>query len=152
MIEQHQLKEQAEKQLLSMANDDVFEQINETEKGNNIVWEEEEKEFSLNGQMYDVAKKVIVNGQTILYCLNDKKEEQLIETMAKKIKESTDNGTANKNHHSTIKFQVSDFTMASEKMAVKTVSVTQSYYDFAALLPFNTKEIITPPPNNDLYF
>ena len=152
MLEQHQLKEQAEKQLLSTINENLFEPINETENGNKIVWEEEGKEFSLNGQMYDVAKKVIVNGQTILYCLNDKKEGLLIEAMVKKIKDSTGNSTDNKNHHSTIKFHVSDFIMASEETAISAIVFMTSYPGFTTSIPFNSKEIITPPPNNDLYF
>jgi hypothetical protein len=73
LIQQHLIKEQAEQQLLSTISDDQFEQINADDNLKNIVWEEEGKEFFLNGQMYDVAKKEIVNGKTILYCLNDKR-------------------------------------------------------------------------------
>ena len=71
IIQQHMLKEAAEEQILSTVNQNQLEQINEAENNNAIVWEEEGKEFSLNGQMYDVAKKEIVNGKAVLYCLND---------------------------------------------------------------------------------
>ena len=44
-----------------------------------ILWEEEGKEFLLNGEMYDVVKSSTVNGKQILYCINDKKEKTLID-------------------------------------------------------------------------
>jgi len=66
MIQQHMIKEAAEEQILSTINKNQLKQINETENRNAIIWEEEGKEFSLNNQMYDVAKKEIVNGKALL--------------------------------------------------------------------------------------
>lgn len=44
-----------------------------------IYWEDQEqKEFSLNGQIYDVVRRSTVNGKTMLYCYSDREEQHLI--------------------------------------------------------------------------
>ena len=52
-------------------------QIDITSNKKNIVWEDE-KEFELQGKMYDVVSKEIVNGKQIVYCIDDEKETELI--------------------------------------------------------------------------
>ncbi|MGG9961497.1 hypothetical protein [Ferruginibacter sp. SUN106] len=153
LIQQHQLKEQAEEQLLSTVNEDQLEQVNVEDNQDKITWEEEGKEFFLNGQMYDVAKKEIINGKTILYCLNDKKEEQLVEDMLKKEKANADNTSSNKDGKHTIKFQLSDFTEQIQETVFNNKTITaQKFQVYTAPVCTVTKEVNTPPPNNNLYF
>ena len=52
-------------------------QIDVTANEKNIVWEDE-KEFTLQGKMYDVVSEEIVNGKQIVYCVDDEKETELI--------------------------------------------------------------------------
>jgi hypothetical protein len=151
LIQQHELKEQAEAQLLSTINNDQFDQINEDDNRDNIIWEEEGKEFSLNGQLYDVAKKEVINGKTIFYCLNDKKEEQLIEEMSKKEKSNTCNSSNNKDGNPTVKFQLSDFVVYPQNMLFSTIQIIQTYGEYSTPLRSIIKEVNTPPPNNSLY-
>ena len=152
LIQQHELKERAEAQLLSTINDDQFEQVNEDDNRGNIIWEEEGKEFSLNGQLYDVAKKQVVNGKTILYCLNDKKEEQLIGEMIRKERSNADNTSSNKDGKHTIKFQLSDFTEPAQNVSFTTIENNQTYREFSSPVCWLIKKVNTPPPNNNLYF
>ena len=148
MIQQHLIKEEAEEQILSTINKNQLEQINETENRNAIVWEEEGKEFSLNNQMYDVAKKESSNGNIILYCLNDKKEKQLIDEMIKKVRSGTDNSSSNKDGKQSIKFQAPDFTLSDNTLLPgNVVLVDEQFQDFTVLLHSVSKEVITPPPN-----
>ena len=151
LIQQHELKEAAEARLLSAVNSDQFEQITEEDNLNNIVWEEAGKEFSLNGQLYDVAKKEVVNGKTILYCLNDKKEEQLVEEMIKKERSNADNTSGNKDGKHTIKFQLSDFTEPAQNTLFATIKIIQTYREYTAPVHWVIKEVNTPPPNKNLY-
>lgn len=60
------------------ANKEVYE-ISLNDNLQNIYWEDkEQKEFSLNGQIYDVVSSSKVNGKTMLYCYSDKEEQHLI--------------------------------------------------------------------------
>jgi hypothetical protein len=49
------------------------------------VWEEEEKECSVDGIMYDIAKIKIINGTKYLYCLSDEQETMLLANFVKSI-------------------------------------------------------------------
>jgi len=152
LIQQHELKEQAEAQLLLTINDNQFEQINADDNRDNIVWEEEGKEFLFNGQLYDVGKKKIINGKTILFCLNDKKEEQLIEEMNRKEKANADNTSGNKDGKHTIKFQLPDFSGPDQSVVLVTVPILKSYGEYTTSVCSTIKKVNTPPPNNNLYF
>jgi hypothetical protein len=150
-IQQHLIKEEAEEQLFATINDDQFEKVDLTANYQGIVWEEEGKEFFLNGQMYDVAKKEIKNGKTILYCLNDKKEQQLLQDFVKKIKSNTDNTSGNKNSNHTVKFQLSDFTELTQKSLIEVPLIaSKKYHEFKVPLYAIIKKVNTPPPNNNL--
>ena len=48
-------------------------------------WIKPEKEFRLNGNMYDVVKREKKNGQTVLYCINDKQEKALFANLEEHI-------------------------------------------------------------------
>ena len=82
-LQQYQLKSQARKELLSNVSLFMLEKIDLEKNIRSIEWEEEGKEFYLKGQFYDVKKTVTENGKTILYCINDEKEEQLVKKLGK---------------------------------------------------------------------
>ena len=78
-----------ERELLAKIPESSLELIIAEQYKNKLEWEEKNKEFSLNGEMYDVAKIKIIDGKTHLYCINDKKEKQLLDNLV---------GAVNKNH------------------------------------------------------
>lgn len=65
--------------ILRQLKDDELEIISLTDNYNKIYWEEEGKEFFYNGAMYDVVKTKTINNKVMLYCINDKKEKNLID-------------------------------------------------------------------------
>ena len=62
------------------------------EMNNNIRWEEKGKEFSMNGELFDVVRTKTINGKTILYCLNDTKEQQIINEYNNQTKNNSSTG------------------------------------------------------------
>jgi len=74
-LAQENSKNEMKERIISLASDDDLLKI---DLNNNIRWEESGKEFSLNGEMFDVVRSKTVNGKTILYCLNDTKEQEII--------------------------------------------------------------------------
>lgn len=76
---QYQQKEDMEAIIRSNIDEKNLVAISYTDNSKNIYWEEEGKEFSFKGEMYDVVKTAVVKGKKILYCLSDKKEKQLLE-------------------------------------------------------------------------
>ena len=130
-------------QLLAGLPESSFEIIELTA---NLHWKEKGKEFLLNGQMYDVAKTKQVNGKTLLYCLNDNKEKQLLLHLAKTVKSGSENNNEKGGSH-IVKFQLSDFT--AHKMyepALVSYTILQQYHAFDDALLSSFKEIIAPPP------
>ena len=84
LIQQFNLKEQVEKELKKGISIDKLAEIviplNEFRK---ICWIEQNKEFKLNGKMYDVVKIKEENRKIHLFCFDDKKERQLVEKYIK---------------------------------------------------------------------
>jgi hypothetical protein len=78
-ISQYQLKQAVKARIWSEAPDSCFEAVILSGNESNIRWEEQGKEFSYKGFMYDVVKTRTVNGKTILLCVNDKMEDQLLQ-------------------------------------------------------------------------
>jgi len=124
-----------EKIKTSLANRalDIFE----WEAIKNIVsWEEEGKEFWLKGQLYDVVMQKSIGSKKYIYCLNDAKEEQIVEQQSK----ITSNANSSGENHKTLKFNLPDFILllnevkpvaANEglKFSFKKVKEHLQYYD-----------------------
>ena len=75
LIEQHKTKKLIKKQAISKIPLNLLVRI---EQNQSIEWEDEQKEFYLNGFLYDVVKCKMENGKTVFYCINDENEEQLL--------------------------------------------------------------------------
>ena len=73
-----QVKREMKAQLFAQLPETSFKVII-AENHTNLQWQDDDgKEFTLNGEMYDVAKIKKKNGKTELYCLLDKKEKELL--------------------------------------------------------------------------
>ena len=146
IIQQHKAKEDAEKQLLSTLPESSLEVIDLSADKNDIQWEEEGKEFYLRGQLYDVAKTKNVNGRTLLYCLNDKKEKQVLQDLSKAVGTGNDQSTDSKGGKHTIKFQLTDLFAFSESAISIQEFIPQKHINFNVPIISSIKKIITPPP------
>lgn len=51
----------------------------------NLVWEEQGKEFHLNGKLYDVVSQWTTGRVTVYYCLNDQQELRMLRLLADNI-------------------------------------------------------------------
>jgi hypothetical protein len=79
---------------------------------NIVTWEEEGKEFWLKGQLYDVVAQKSIDGKKYIYCLNDAKEEQIVEQQLK----ITSNANSSGKNHKTLKFSLPNFILLSNKV------------------------------------
>ena len=141
-IHQHIIKEQIEKQLLANIPESSLEVIIAEQVADKIVWEEKNKEFSLDGILYDVASIEKKDGKTFLYCINDKKEKQLLDDLAKAVNKNNDNKQGRNN----IKSLLLDLVCMSEEAESKTFSVPSTYSSFNVTLISSFEEINSPPP------
>ena len=115
---------------------------------NNIEWEEEGKEFYLHGEMYDVARVKKINGKTLIYCLNDKKEEQVLQDLAKAVQSGSDQNNNGKPGQHLIKFQLADLNILSTEKTSVAINqpARQKHFGYTVAIVSNNKEVNTPPP------
>ena len=142
-----EVRDEMEQRLVASIQANVFELVIQ-ENDNNINWQEPRKEFFLGGKLYDVAGIKKINGETFLYCINDKKEHGLLEDLAKFVKSGTDAGTDAMGGKHTIKFQLNDYILDhTERIAYSVFIVTKEYNNFdVAIYPSSICEINVPPP------
>jgi len=137
--QQHLIKEEIKEELLAGMPEPSLELIIEEDNINKLEWEEKGKEFYLNGEMYDVAKIKHRNGKTYLYCLNDKKEKELLAAYSKSIRD--------KSNKQTIKNQLSVYIVQKTEMGSLSFNISAlNFSDFAISLNYSDKEIASPPP------
>jgi hypothetical protein len=77
---QYELKEKIKHTVLKQLKNEDLTVISFTDNVNKIYWEDDdEKEFSYKGQMYDLVRSDTIQGHILLFCFNDEKEQQLID-------------------------------------------------------------------------
>jgi len=131
-----------ERELLAYIPDSSLEVFVAEEYGDKIVWEEENKEFSIEGVLYDVARIKKSDGKTFLYCINDKQEKQLLDGLAKAV--NANHG--NKQENNTIKSLLVDLVCMNDDEGPGIFSVPFTYSNFHANLVSSFEEINIPPP------
>ena len=141
-IHQHILKEEMERELLAHIPDSSLEVIIAEHVADKIVWEEKNKEFSLDGILYDVARIEKKEGKTFLYCINDKKEKQLLDNLVKAVNKNHDNKQGRNN----IKSLVLDLVCMSDDEQIRSFFVPSAYSFFNVSLVSSFEEIHSPPP------
>ncbi len=90
-LSQSAIKDEMKARILVNTPDSLLTAIVLTGNEDIIDWEEEGKEFSFKGAMYDVVRTGVVDGRTVLYCSNDEKEDQLLEQQNDITKSNTQN-------------------------------------------------------------
>jgi hypothetical protein len=141
-IHQHIIKEKIEKELLTHIPDSSLDVVIAEDWNNKLEWEEEGKEFSLNGEMYDVARIEVKDGKTYLYCINDKKEKEILNNLVKAVNKNHDS----KKERNTIKPVLTDMLIVTPVEPVKTFSDSSPYGSLSVSPVSSFKEIISPPP------
>jgi len=141
-IQQFIIKEEMERELLQHIPDSSLEVIIEEEVADNIEWEEDGREFSLDGTLYDVARIEKKEGKTFLYCINDKKEKQLLDNLAKAVGKNHNDKKGRNN----IKSLMFDLVYITTEEELKTFSYPSTYSYFNVTLVSSFEEINSPPP------
>ena len=131
-----------ERELLAYIPDSSLEVFVAEEYGDKIVWEEENKEFSIEGVFYDVARIKKSDGKTFLYCINDQQEKQLLDGLAKAV--NANHG--NKQEKNNIKSLLVDLVCMNDDEGPGIFSVPFIYSNFHADLVSFFEEINIPPP------
>ncbi len=131
-----------ERELLTHIPDSSLEVFVAEEFGDKIVWEEENKEFSIDGVLYDVARIKKTDGKTFLYCINDKKEKQLLDGLAKAV--NANHG--NKQEKNRIKSLLVDIVCLNDQEEPGSFPVHSAYSSFNVTLVSSFEEINIPPP------
>ena len=131
-----------EREMLTLIPESSLEVFVVEELGDKIVWEEENKEFSIEGALYDVARIKKIDGKTFLYCINDKKEEQLLDNLIKAVNKNHDNKQGRNN----IKSLLLDLVCMSDEEEPNFFSVPSAYSFFDVTLVSSFEEINSPPP------
>ena len=109
-----------------------------------IYWEEKGEEFLFRGEMYDVVKTKTVNGKVMLYCINDKKEKELVDNndLITKHNSSTDKKGKNTIHNS---FNL--FVYQGEKNAEQfAIYDLNKFYSIVPHLTQGIDDNTSPPP------
>ena len=114
----------------------------------NIIWEEEGKEFSLNGLLYDVVKTRIMDGKIFIYCVNDAKEEELLRDLARAAA-AGNAASKQKGSKHVVKLPLNDFVSdMMEKEFHAQVHKAQEYPDLIAVICSVLKKVDSPPPRS----
>ena len=140
---QHEQKEAIKEKIFQNLKDEELQSISLSDN-QNIYWEEDGKEFLLNGEMYDVVKTKTVNGKVILYCNSDKKEKALIDNYNLITKH---NSSSDKKGKNTIDNSFNLFVYHDEKNSDQYfILAANKFHSFISHLTESIDDNISPPP------
>lgn len=115
-----------------------------TDNQASIRWEEKGAEFSWNDQLYDVIRIVSRQGKTWLLCLEDGKEEALLDQMC-----AASQHHEKKNSHSDTVKIADDFTLHGSLLITRhPVIIPRSYSSYEVRLSQPALPVIAPPPRS----
>jgi len=141
-IVQWQLRELAFEQWVKTAPADSCESISWEEHKQDIRWEEEGKEFSLYGKMYDVARIEQQKGRTIIYCIADSGEDELLDQLALHTSSRQNSKAVRIACFFFLYHEVPDGGIAVPVQPADTIAFSR----FETALVSNDRGILAPPP------
>lgn len=140
--QRYKIKQEVKKQLSSTIEQGLLELVDLEKNRDEIKWEDEGKEFSLNGFMYDVKRIEVKNGKTFLVCINDQKENELLKKIVNEIQK---NQKDKKNN--SYKFQLPDFVVVNADAFTPSAKLIQRKFSNFSESAINfSMEILIPPP------
>ena len=131
-----------ERELLKQIPDSSLEVIVVENFGDEIRWKEKNKEFSLDGVLYDVVRIQKREGNSYLYCINDKKEKQLLDNLVKAVNKNHDSKKA----RNIIKPVLADLFFGTSLESPNFFSDSFQYDILNVSTISSYKEIKGPPP------
>ena len=144
-IERSAVRSEMDKELETKISKNVLQVIVLEE--NPVIWEEQGKEFYLDGILYDVAAIEKQNGKTLMHCFADKKELELTTDAAKAIASSHDKTAGGKESKHSIKFQLTYYLFDTMgRLAYSTIIPSLEYFDFDVTIYPSFYAVDTDPP------
>ena len=146
-IQQHNIKEDMEEYLSKSENilnaTELKLPLNDISK---LKWQDE-KEFTYNGELYDVIQQKKVNGELIIQCIKDKKETHLVNDYTK-ISKETQGDPSSKNKSTVLLKLITGIFIKAEQPVVSLPSFIKkkNTNTLCDVLSFRSKEILIPPP------
>jgi hypothetical protein len=106
-------------------------------------------EFRLFGKLYDVVRKKTSGDTSILYCINDIKEEQLFSNLDSHVKSTMESNAPLRQKTNTLFKLIIQHAILLKNPSI---SIHESSYEFSnmfleKLIPIY-KNVLTPPPEN----
>jgi len=115
----------------------------------NIHWVEENEEFELAGNMYDVLKKEVINHQNVFYCINDQKESGLIQVYNHWIQNEHSNNQGKQNTKSILKYTQIECAFSALKVQInKYCSTINKFYAKTSATTYRSLLVEGPPPKH----
>ena len=147
---QFQAKENIEHTLQQGLPNNQLAVFKNPESIHGLIWEEKNKEFHFGGTMYDVVRKERKNGNTLYYCINDKKESKIYNCLEDLVSKQLDNNntTTGAANHYLIKLLVQVFILSGENNFAFTLFIEHLHYSHCYSFPYKvfSLEIVSPPP------
>lgn len=111
-FQQKQLRREMKKEIFAGIPLSELELIDPSTAGTGFQWKEEDKEFYLHDEMYDIVSTKEINGKIYYYCINDKKEKKLLKNFTDAVRGSHHGRNGNKQGKQVIKFQLPVFVLS----------------------------------------
>ena len=142
---QRNLKENIKEKIVHQVAGNELDTISFTDNRERIYWEtDEDNEFSFNDEMYDVVKTKTVNGKVMLYCINDKKEKELVDNYNLVTKQ---NSSSDKKGKNTVDNTFNLFIYQAEKNdGLVAIRDSNKYYSIEPHLTEGVDDNTSPPP------
>lgn len=123
--------------------DELLTIIDFTTKKEKIYWEEEGKEFFYEGEMYDLVKTKNENEKTFFYCINDKKEKELINNYNAATKNNSSKDKKVKNNFDTSSSPL--FLLELCNLSVSKLDATKYPLGISLILNLKADAALKPP-------
>jgi hypothetical protein len=112
---------------------------------NRVIWIKPAKEFTLNGEMYDVVSSKTMGKNKYYYCIIDKKEKKLIANFRHSHASKKEADKRNKNS------SIDRFIPRHHWIINNNYPVSIDYQQLTIALVYNILKIPSPPPKTVLF-
>lgn len=145
ILRQSQLshKKEIKKKLRSQLSNHQLDVISLTDNLKKIHWVKPGKEFWFHGEMYDVVRRQVIDGNEIMYCINDKEEKALVDNYNSMTK---NNSNSDKQGKSSAQNIITLFVYEDETVSSFFRLVANRFFSYNSSLPRNLVDKISPPP------
>ena len=128
--------------ILHEVNEEELTVIPIIENSKEISWEDNGREFTYRGNMYDLVKKQTVNGKQVLYCINDTKEKEFVERSSELTKHNSAQGKRSIAAQSITLFQKNNFPVITHIFTI----IHSCFSPYSQRLSNAPNQNTTPPP------